>query len=219
MFMEGCALMALAQKEIGRRPGRDRPVRRAVRGDRPPAAATSKGSADRHSPTSKPSRSTFLAAFAREQGLAVWSTKAAMPGSACRKTARQNATSSSVRMSTPFPMAAISTAWRGGCWRGSPAWCGHDRPASVFAHARSRACHARRGKPLVLDPAISGPKILTGTLEESELQSPHKGDGRPMAEHMADIGLPVERIERGEPLATCRRWPPISRSISSRGRC
>jgi len=50
-------------------------------------------------------------------------------------------------------------------------------------------------------PCYIGSKILTGTLEESELQASHKGDGRAMSEHMADLGLPVERIARREPLA------------------
>ena len=53
-----------------------------------------------------------------------------------------------------------------------------------------------------LDPAISGPRILTGTLEEKRNCSrrTRATEGR-WPSTMADIGLPVERIERGgEPL-------------------
>ena len=49
-------------------------------------------------------------------------------------------------------------------------------------------------------PCYIGSKILTGTLTQLELDAVHKGDGRTMAEHMADIGIPVERVRAGKPL-------------------
>lgn len=49
-------------------------------------------------------------------------------------------------------------------------------------------------------PCYIGSKILTGTLRADELAARHKADHRPMSSHMADLGLPVDCIERGEPL-------------------
>jgi beta-ureidopropionase / N-carbamoyl-L-amino-acid hydrolase len=84
--------------------------------------------------------------------------------------------------------------------------------AGIACLVRARATGARFARPVHVlamraeesawfGPCYIGSKILTGTLDESELQASHKGDGRSMAEHMADIGLPVERIARREPLA------------------
>lgn len=49
-------------------------------------------------------------------------------------------------------------------------------------------------------PCYIGSKALTGTLGKAELAATHKGDGRTLAEHMADIGVAMDRVERGEPL-------------------
>ncbi|MBB98754.1 MAG: Zn-dependent hydrolase [Rhodobacteraceae bacterium] len=54
-------------------------------------------------------------------------------------------------------------------------------------------------------PCYIGSKVLTGQLTETEANARHKGDGRTLAEHMAEIGLPTERIAKGEPLIDCSR--------------
>lgn len=49
-------------------------------------------------------------------------------------------------------------------------------------------------------PCYIGSKILTGTLAEEEIGSVHKSDGRSLRDHMAEIGLPVDRIAKREPI-------------------
>ncbi|MCG6114202.1 MAG: Zn-dependent hydrolase [Mesorhizobium sp.] len=140
----------------------------------------------------------LLAAFAREQGLAVWFDEG------------RNA-----RFSLPEDREAERYVVVGSHVDTVPHGGNFDGMAGVLAGlaclVRARSSGQRFANPVHVlamraeespwfGPCYIGSKILTGTLEESELQSPHKGDGRPMAEHMADIGLPVERIAQGEPL-------------------
>ncbi|WP_404935244.1 Zn-dependent hydrolase [Nitratireductor sp. L15S-10] len=54
-------------------------------------------------------------------------------------------------------------------------------------------------------PCYIGSKVLTGTLSKRELEETHKGDGRTLEEHMADIGLPVEDIRAQKPLMDVSR--------------
>lgn len=54
-------------------------------------------------------------------------------------------------------------------------------------------------------PCYIASKMLTGTLTDAELASPHKGDGRPMAEHMADVGVDVAAVRSQRPLMDVAR--------------
>ena len=49
-------------------------------------------------------------------------------------------------------------------------------------------------------PCYIGSKALTGTLAGPELKAQHKGDGRSLDAHMADTGLPMEKVRAGSPL-------------------
>ncbi len=49
-------------------------------------------------------------------------------------------------------------------------------------------------------PCYIGSKALTGSLASGELAAKHKGDGRPLAEHMADIGIPMDDVHGGRKL-------------------
>ncbi|WP_244439631.1 M20/M25/M40 family metallo-hydrolase [Nitratireductor aquibiodomus] len=54
-------------------------------------------------------------------------------------------------------------------------------------------------------PCYIGSKVLTGTLAKRELEETHKGDGRTLEAHMADIGLPVEDVQAQKPLMDVSR--------------
>lgn len=54
-------------------------------------------------------------------------------------------------------------------------------------------------------PCYIGSKALTGTLSEADLAARHGGDGRPLSDHMADVGVPVERLRAGEPMIDLSR--------------
>src|SRR5690606_15611818 len=49
-------------------------------------------------------------------------------------------------------------------------------------------------------PCYIGSKVLTGALLDADLNARHKGDGRTLEAHMADTGLPVDRIRTHVPL-------------------
>ena len=71
-----------------------------------------------------------------------------------------------------------------------------------------RAVHvlALRGEESAwFGPCYLGSKALTGSLLASELSASHKGDLRSLADHMAAVGLPVERLRKGEPLTDLKR--------------
>lgn len=46
-------------------------------------------------------------------------------------------------------------------------------------------------------PCYIGSKALTGTLSSGELKASHKGDGRSLDAHMADLSLPMEKVRSG----------------------
>jgi len=54
-------------------------------------------------------------------------------------------------------------------------------------------------------PCYIGSKLLTGTLGTGELAMPHRGDGRPLSAHLADLGLPMDEIAAGTPLTDLSR--------------
>lgn len=54
-------------------------------------------------------------------------------------------------------------------------------------------------------PCYIGSKVLTGTLANDELNARHKGDGRTLEHHMAEIGLPVSEIRAGRALIDLER--------------
>lgn len=49
-------------------------------------------------------------------------------------------------------------------------------------------------------PCYTASKALCGDLDESDLASAHQGDGRSLAEHMADIGVDLAPVRAGKPL-------------------
>ncbi|WP_265519038.1 hydantoinase/carbamoylase family amidase [Nitratireductor luteus] len=70
--------------------------------------------------------------------------------------------------------------------------------------AFSRPVHvlALRGEESAwFGPCYIGSKALLGVLGAAELGARHKGDGRTLAEHMADTGLPMDKVKAGSPLA------------------
>ena len=73
-------------------------------------------------------------------------------------------------------------------------------------------------------PCYIGSKVLTGTLAAPELAAKHRGDGRTLGQHMAEIGLPMSREAAACPpsiekmaRATCSSGssPAISRAAAS----
>ncbi|WP_069300089.1 Zn-dependent hydrolase [Neptunicoccus sediminis] len=49
-------------------------------------------------------------------------------------------------------------------------------------------------------PCYIASKALMGTLNGDELASAHKGDGRSLSDHMADVGIDMTRVAAGQPL-------------------
>ncbi len=49
-------------------------------------------------------------------------------------------------------------------------------------------------------PCYIASKALLGVLEPGEQSAPHKGDGRPLIAHMADIGVDVDAVQGATPL-------------------
>jgi len=49
-------------------------------------------------------------------------------------------------------------------------------------------------------PCYIGSKALTGSLPTGEIEATHKGDGRSLGQHMADIGIPMDDVRAGLPL-------------------
>lgn len=48
-------------------------------------------------------------------------------------------------------------------------------------------------------PPYLGSRIVTGQMTARELDATHRGDGRTLAEHLADLNIPVEAIRAGRP--------------------
>jgi N-carbamoyl-L-amino-acid hydrolase len=83
--------------------------------------------------------------------------------------------------------------------------------AGLLCLFRAKASHSHFLRPVKViamrgeESAWFGPcyiasKALMGVLSTTELESPHKGDGRPLAEHMADVGVEMAPILASTPL-------------------
>lgn len=83
--------------------------------------------------------------------------------------------------------------------------------AGLLCLARARHLGIRFAKPVKViamraeESAWFGPcyiasKALLGKLEDDELQSVHKGDGRSLSAHMSDIGINMNRVHQQQPL-------------------
>jgi len=141
----------------------------------------------------------LLEAFAREQGLEVWYDDAlnanfCLPGD--RETPRRIVVGSHVD-SVPY----------GGNYDGLAGVV-----AGLVCLLRAKALGDRFARPVHVlamrgeesawfGPCYLGSKLLTGTLQESELAATHKGDARTLAAHMEAVGIPVGKARRNVPLA------------------
>lgn len=83
--------------------------------------------------------------------------------------------------------------------------------AGLLCLARARHAGIRFAKPVKViamraeESAWFGPcyiasKALLGKLDEDELQSVHKGDGRSLSSHMSDIGINMNQVHQHRPL-------------------
>lgn len=83
--------------------------------------------------------------------------------------------------------------------------------AGLLCLARARHAGIRFAKPVKViamraeESAWFGPcyiasKALLGKLDEDELQSVHKGDGRSLSAHMSDIGINMNQVHQHRPL-------------------
>lgn len=73
--------------------------------------------------------------------------------------------------------------------------------ASNTHFARPVKVIAMRGEESAwFGPCYIASKALMGVLSDAELESSHKGDGRPLAEHMADVGIEMAPILANSPL-------------------
>lgn len=83
--------------------------------------------------------------------------------------------------------------------------------AGLLCLARARHLGIRFAKPVKViamraeESAWFGPcyiasKALLGKLDDDELRSVHKGDGRSLSAHMADIGINMNRVHQQQPL-------------------
>ncbi|MBO6902875.1 MAG: Zn-dependent hydrolase [Rhizobiaceae bacterium] len=80
--------------------------------------------------------------------------------------------------------------------------------ASSHKASKIRPLHvlAMRGEESAwFGPCYIGSKALTGKLSASELAARHKGDGRSLAEHMADVGIAMDDVRAGKPLIDLSR--------------
>lgn len=162
------------------------------------------GSADRigvSRPGWSPTESRALdhiEAVARSEGLATWRDDAA-----------------SLIMSLPEDVEASPYVLIGSHVDTVPAGGNFDGLAGVVAglvclvHARRRRQRfdrpvrviAMRGEESAwFGPCYTASKALTGTLTADDLAARHRGDGRPLAEHMAALGLDPAALAEGRPL-------------------
>lgn len=140
----------------------------------------------------------FLADFARGQGLAVWYD------------AGLNA-----NFSLPEDRDAKSYAVVGSHVDSVPFGGNFDGMAGVVAaivclvrarregtrfHRPVHALALRGEESAWFGPCYIGSKALTGALSASELDATHKEDGRTLESHMAEIGLPTDRLRQASPL-------------------
>lgn len=141
----------------------------------------------------------YLAAFARRHGLAAWYD------------AGRN-----LMMSLPEDAAAPCAVVVGSHVDSVPYGGNYDGLAGVVAGliclARARREGRRFARPVRVlamrgeesawfGPCYIGSKALTGALAPAELAAKHKGDGRSLEAHMADIGIDMKRVDAGVPLA------------------
>lgn len=62
-------------------------------------------------------------------------------------------------------------------------------------------CLALRGEESAwFGSCYLGAKVVTGQMTAAELAAPHKGDGRPLSDHMAALGIDTTPIAAGRPL-------------------
>ncbi|MCT8998226.1 Zn-dependent hydrolase [Chelativorans intermedius] len=141
---------------------------------------------------------SFLGDFARSQGLEVWydagrNANFCLPGA--RRAARYILVGSHVD-SVPF----------GGNFDGL---AGVVTGLLCLLRAKRRGIRfpvpvhvlAMRGEESAwFGPCYIGSKALTGTLGAQELKAKHKGDGRSLDAHMADVGVDMDRVRAGVPL-------------------
>lgn len=140
----------------------------------------------------------FLESFARKEGLAVWydaglNARFSLPHD---KDAERYVLVGSHVDSVPFGGNFDGLA---GIVAGLVCLLRAHRAGERFA----RPVHvlAMRGEESAwFGPCYIGSKALTGTLAEGELKATHKGDGRSLDDHMADTGLPMDRIRAALPL-------------------
>lgn len=141
----------------------------------------------------------FLEEFARENGLAVWydaglNANFSLP--ADRDAARYVVVGSHVD-SVPFGGNFDGLA---GVVAGLICLTRAQRRGERFA-SPVHVLAMRGEESAWFGPCYIGSKALTGTLAAAELKAQHKGDGRPLDAHMADTGLPMEKVRAGLPLA------------------
>jgi N-carbamoyl-L-amino-acid hydrolase len=140
----------------------------------------------------------FLADFARRQGLAVWYD------AGCNA----NFSLPEDRDAERYVVVGshVDTVPYGGNYDGLAGVL-----AGLYCLMRARQAGERFAQPVHVlamrgeesawfGPCYIGSKVLTGTLSPSELKARHKGDGRRLDEHMADVGLPVHKIRQRSPL-------------------
>ena len=83
----------------------------------------------------------------------------------------------------------------------SPACCAWSEQNAAVAGLKTGKSHrhAWRGKRVVR-PLLHRSKALLGKLDESELNARHKGDGRDLGTHMANVGINMNRVRQHLPL-------------------
>lgn len=140
----------------------------------------------------------YLDEFARSEGLDVWydagrNANFCLPGD--RDAERYIAIGSHVD-SVPFGGNYDGLA---GVVAGLLCLVRARRGGQRFAHP-VQVLAMRAEESAWFGPCYIGSKALTGALAAHELDAKHKGDGRPLQAHMADIGLPVDEIRAGRQL-------------------
>lgn len=145
----------------------------------------------------------YLEAFARRQGLDVWydagcNANFALPGD--RQAERFTLVGSHVD-SVPFGgnYDGLAGVVSGLVCLLRALHCGQHFSTPVHVIAM------RGEESAWFGPCYLGSKVLTGTLDAGELDARHRGDGRALGEHMAGVGLPMEEVRKGVPLADLSR--------------
>lgn len=145
----------------------------------------------------------FLEDFARERGLDVWydagqNANFALPGD--RDAPRHVLVGSHVD-SVPCGGNFDGLA---GVVAGLVCLLRAQREGTTFA-LPVHAIAMRGEESAWFGPCYLASKALTGTVSADELARPHKGDGRLLAEHMRDVGIAMDEVVAGRPLADLAR--------------